>query len=153
MKNNITVITSEHISAISFDRAKKIAWHIAVTACLMFCFYSTGLYAETGVHDETQLGVESDKQPTTHNIFISEHEFEDWSFIAHPDDIIEITNRAKISHSIYIISADGGIITIDPKVYVQTPGTTIKWKVPASGEYTLKCWIHPSINSTLLVTE
>jgi len=101
----------------------------------------------------TQLYAEAENLAETHNINISQHEFEPWSFTANPGDIIEFVNHSNISHSIYIITSDGEIINIDQKLYVQTPGVSIQWTIPSAGEYTLKCWIHPSINATLLVPE
>ena len=141
MKNNMNIIRLERSNPLFFYIAKKFIWHILFSTCFIISLYSSGLYAEP------------ENKSETHKVSITAHEFEEWSFTPRPGDIIEITNRAKISHSIYIINSDGETINIDTKLFVQIPGSTIKWTIPAAGEYTLKCWIHPSIHATLLVAE
>lgn len=101
----------------------------------------------------TQHHAAADEQTEIQQINISNHEFEFETYTASLGDTINITNQSDISHSIYIVTAAGDIINIDEKLYVQTPGVSVKWKIPEPGEYTLKCWIHPSIHATLIVPD
>lgn len=90
---------------------------------------------------------QSADNPKTHEIYLSHHEFEAWTFTPQPNDWIHIVNHSDIAHSIYITSPDGSITNLD----VQLPGATVRWQVPDSGDYTLQCWIHPVIHATLSV--
>ena len=83
----------------------------------------------------------------THEIYLSHHEFEAWTFKPQPNDRIDIINHSDIAHSIYITAPDGTVTNLD----VQLPGATVSWLVPESGDYTLQCWIHPVIHATLSV--
>ncbi len=94
------------------------------------------------------LQAETKEQSETHKIYLSHHDFEAWTFKPQPNDRIDIVNQSDISHSIYITAPDGTITNLD----VQLPGATVSWKVPATGEYKLQCWIHPIIHATLSVT-
>lgn len=106
-------------------------WYFIVLAAAIFCLYATPSVSQT----------------QTHQIMLSAHEFEAWTFKPKPDDQIEITNHSDISHSIYITYPDGTVENLG----VQTPGEKVSWIVPASGEYILQCWIHPVIRASLKV--
>lgn len=93
------------------------------------------------------LQAQTPAKAKTHNIYLSHHEFEAWTFKPQPNDRIDIINHADIAHSIYITAPDGTVTNLG----VQLPGATISWQVPSSGDYTLQCWIHPVIHATLSV--
>lgn len=102
-----------------------------------------------------QLHAEIQKEADTkiHKVYLLHHDFEFDVYKASPGDIIEIINKSDISHSVYIETLDETIINIDEKLYVQTPGVSVRWKVPESGGFTLRCWIHPVIHAKLLISE
>lgn len=131
----------ENMSKNFYQLPGGLRWYVFVMISFLGC-----LFAE-------QIHAVADDQPEIQHINISNHEFEFKSYSASPGDTIEITNQSDISHSIYIITAEGDIINIDEKLYVQTPGVSVKWQIPEPGEYTLKCWIHPSIHATLIVPD
>lgn len=106
-------------------------WRFAIVIGMLFCLYASPSLSET----------------ETHQILLSAHEFEAWTFEPRPDDQIIITNQSDMSHSIYITYPDG---TVD-NLGVQTPGEKVSWTVPESGEYILQCWIHPVIKASLTV--
>jgi hypothetical protein len=86
---------------------------------------------------------------STHQMSLSHHEFEAWTFLPLPRDRIEIINHSNIAHAIYITYPDGTVVNMG----VQLPGATVNWTVPddGDGEYLLQCWIHPIIRATLTV--
>ncbi|GAB4303153.1 MAG: hypothetical protein Kow0083_14330 [Methylophaga sp.] len=83
----------------------------------------------------------------THQMSLTHHEFEDWTFTPRAKDTIDIINRSDISHSIYVTYPDGTVVNLG----VQLPGETVSWTIPESGEFLLQCWIHPVIRATLTV--
>jgi len=90
-------------------------------------------------------------QPTTWQMALTHHEFEEWDFSPKTGDTITITNQSDIAHAIYVTYPDGTVITLTE--HVQLPGTTVEWVIPDTpGEYTLRCWIHPIINASLTVS-
>lgn len=95
----------------------------------------------------TTLQAQTPAAPKTHTLYLSHHDFEDWTFKPQPKDQIDIINHADIAHSIYITAPDGTVTNLG----VQLPGSTVNWQVPDSGDYTLQCWIHPVIHATLSV--
>ena len=92
---------------------------------------------------------EAEPHTQTHQMTLSHHEFEAWNFTPREKDRIEIVNRSDISHSIYVTYPDGTIINLG----VQTPGETVSWQAPATGEYLLQCWIHPIIRAHITVEQ
>lgn len=106
-------------------------WRFLMLVSVIFC-----LYAMPGL-----------SLAETHQITLSAHEFEAWTFTPKPDDKIDITNHSDISHSIYISYPDGTVENLG----VQTPGEKVSWTVPAAGEYILQCWIHPVIRASMTV--
>jgi len=143
MKNTMKTLATQHSDNLLFRIANSAIWHLLAVVSIMLCTYSTQLYAET----------QTDADPKVHQIYLMQHDFEFDSYTASPGDIIEIINQSDISHSVYIETPDGTIINIDEKLYVQTPGVSVRWKVPEFGEFTLRCWIHPVIHATLLIPE
>ncbi len=131
----------ENMSKNFYPLPGSLKQYLFVMFSLLGCLLATQSYAV------------AENQPAIQHINISNHEFEFETYTASPGDTIEITNQSDISHSIYIVTAAGDIINIDEKLYVQTPGVSVKWQIPEPGEYTLKCWIHPSINATLIVPD
>ena len=89
-----------------------------------------------------------DSGPVVHNMSLTHHDFEDWSFTPSANDTLAITNKSDVAHSIYITYPDGTVVNLD----VQLPGETFTWTIPAAGDYLLQCWIHPIIRSELTVS-
>lgn len=90
----------------------------------------------------------SDSAPVVHNMSLTHHDFEDWSFTPSANDTLAITNKSDVAHSIYITYPDGTVVNLD----VQLPGETFSWTIPAAGNYLLQCWIHPIIRSEMTVS-
>lgn len=90
----------------------------------------------------------SNSGPVVHNMSLTHHDFEDWSFTPSANDTLAITNKSDVAHSIYITYPDGTVVNLD----VQLPGETFTWTIPAAGDYLLQCWIHPIIRSELTVS-
>jgi plastocyanin len=90
----------------------------------------------------------SDSEPVVHNLSLTHHDFEDWTFTPSASDTVAITNKSDIAHSIYITYPDGTVVNLD----VQLPGETFTWKIPAAGDYLLQCWIHPIIRAEMTVS-
>jgi len=90
-------------------------------------------------------------EPVIWQMALAHHEFKEWDFSPKPGDTITILNQSDIAHAIYVTYPDGTVITLTE--HVQLPGATVKWVVPDTpGEYTLQCWIHPIIRTTLIVS-
>lgn len=87
-------------------------------------------------------------EPVVHNLSLTHHDFEDWTFTPNANDTIAITNKSDIAHSIYITYPDGTVVNLD----VQLPGETFTWTIPAAGNYMLQCWIHPIIRAEMTVS-
>ena len=84
---------------------------------------------------------------TVHHLYLSDHDFDDWSFVPKKNDQIIITNHSEVSHAIYVTDADGTVVNLG----IQTPGESVTWQVPSKGEFLFQCWIHPIIRTTILV--
>lgn len=93
-------------------------------------------------------GQVSDSAPVVHNMSLTHHDFEDWSFTPSANDTLAITNKSDVAHSIYITYPDGTVVNLD----VQLPGETFTWTIPEAGDYVLQCWIHPVIRSEMTVS-
>lgn len=89
-----------------------------------------------------------DAEPVVHDMSLTHHDFEDWSFTPSAHDTLAITNKSDVAHSIYITYPDGTVVNLD----MQLPGETFTWTIPAAGDYLLQCWIHPIIRSEMTVT-
>ncbi len=89
-----------------------------------------------------------DSGPVVHNMSLTHHDFEDWSFTPSANDTLAITNKSDVAHSIYITYPDGTVVNLD----VQLPGETFTWTIPAAGDYLLQCWIHPIIREEMTVS-
>ncbi len=87
-------------------------------------------------------------EPVVHNLSLTHHDFEDWSFTPSANDTLAITNKSDVAHSIYITHPDGTVVNLD----VQLPGETFTWTIPAAGNYLLQCWIHPIIRAEMTVS-
>lgn len=87
-------------------------------------------------------------EPVVHNLSLTHHDFEDWTFTPRANDTLAITNKSDIAHSIYITYPDGTVVNLD----VQLPGETFTWTIPAAGDYLLQCWIHPIIRAEMMVS-
>tara|TARA_R110002050_G_scaffold57423_5_gene129203 strand:- start:121974 stop:122336 length:363 start_codon:yes stop_codon:yes gene_type:complete len=81
-------------------------------------------------------------------LFLTHHDFEDWTFTPKVNDKVLISNQSNISHSIYVTYPDGSIINLG----VQLPGKTVTWIIPSTGDYILQCWIHPIIRADMAVS-
>lgn len=90
----------------------------------------------------------SELEPVVHNLSLTHHDFEDWTFTPRVKDTLAITNKSDIAHSIYITYPDGTVVNLD----VQLPGETFTWIIPAAGNYLLQCWIHPIIRAEMTVS-
>jgi plastocyanin len=90
----------------------------------------------------------NDSEPVVHNLSLTHHDFEDWTFTPSANDTVAITNKSDIAHSIYITYPDGTVVNLD----VQLPGETFTWTIPAAGNYMLQCWIHPIIREEMTVS-
>lgn len=95
---------------------------------------------------ESKQTVESEQ--VVRQLFLTHHDFEDWTFTPQANDKVLITNKSDIAHSIYITYPDGTVVNLD----VQLPGETFTWTIPAAGEYLLQCWIHPIIREKMTVS-
>lgn len=104
---------------------------IAITLGLMFCAFSTLSQAD----DQGQI----------HQMSLTHHDFEAWTFTPRANDEIVITNESDITHSIYVTYSDGTVVNLG----VQLPGETVTWQVPEAGDYLLQCWIHPIIRAEM----
>ena len=133
----------ERINKIFFHMVNRLILIILITASFITCAYSMQLHTEIQKEADTKV----------HKIYLLHHDFEFDVYKVSPGDIIEIINQSDISHSVYIETPDETIINIDEKLYVQTPGVSVRWKVPESGEFTLRCWIHPVIHAKLLISQ
>lgn len=90
----------------------------------------------------------SESEPVVHNLSLTHHDFEEWTFTPKVNDTLAITNKSDIAHSIYITYPDGTVVNLD----VQLPGETFTWTIPAAGNYMLQCWIHPIIREEMTVS-
>jgi len=90
----------------------------------------------------------SESESVVHNLSLTHHDFEDWTFTPSANDTVAITNKSDIAHSIYITYPDGTVVNLD----VQLPGETFTWTIPAAGDYKLQCWIHPIIRADMTVS-
>ena len=89
-----------------------------------------------------------ESEQVVHNLSLTHHDFEDWTFTPRVNDTLAITNKSDIAHSIYITYPDGTVVNLD----VQLPGETFTWTIPAAGDYRLQCWIHPIIRAEMTVS-
>ncbi|WP_292360738.1 MULTISPECIES: hypothetical protein [unclassified Methylophaga] len=137
------ILELERLNKLFFNVVHISILNIVIAASVITSFYSIPLHAEVQKEAETKI----------HKVYLLHHDFEFDFYTASPGDIIEIINQSDISHSVYIETPDEKIINIDEKLYVQTPGVSVRWKVPESGEFLLRCWIHPVIHATLLISE
>ena len=85
--------------------------------------------------------------PVVHNMSLTHHDFEDWSFTPSANDTLAITNKSDVAHSIYVTYPDGKVVNLG----VQLPGETVSLTIPAAGDYLLQCWIHPVIRAEMTV--
>ena len=88
-----------------------------------------------------------DSGPVVHNMSLTQHDFEDWSFTPSANDTLAITNKSDVAHSIYVTYPDGKVVNLG----VQLPGETVSLTIPAAGDYLLQCWIHPVIRAEMTV--
>ncbi|WP_235272717.1 hypothetical protein [Methylotenera versatilis] len=86
-----------------------------------------------------------------HQMTLSHHELEAWSFVPKRKDRIEIENRSNITHALYVTYPDGTVVNLE----IQIPGDTVSWTVPddAEGEYLFRCWIHPVIRAEMMIQD
>ncbi|MDO8825159.1 MAG: hypothetical protein Q7V21_01000 [Methylophaga sp.] len=139
----MNILAIERLYKIFFNIVYRFILSLLISASFITCVYSMQPHAEHPKEAESKI----------HKVYLLHHDFEFDVYTASPGDIIEIINQSDISHSVYIETPDETIINIDEKLYVQTPGVSVRWKVPESGEFTLRCWIHPIIHATLLISE
>lgn len=89
-----------------------------------------------------------------HQMELTHHEFEPWTFVPKPGDRIDIHNHSDIVHAVYVTYPDGTIVNLT-ETAAQLPGMTVSWTVPADAkdgdEYVLRCWIHTIIRADLKV--
>lgn len=104
------------------------------------------LSAMSAIAGNTKQGSES--APVIKQMFLTHHDFEDWTFTPKVNDTVLITNNSAISHSIYVTYPDGSVVNLG----VQLPGATVTWIIPATGDYLLQCWIHPIIRAEMTVS-
>ena len=88
-----------------------------------------------------------DSGPVVHNMSLTHHDFEDWSFTPSANDTLAITNKSDVAHSIYVTYPDGKVVNLG----VQLPGETVSLTIPAAGDYLLQCWIHPVTRAEMTV--
>nr|Q50422.1 RecName: Full=Methylamine utilization protein MauL [Methylobacillus flagellatus KT]AAC41471.1 putative [Methylobacillus flagellatus]prf//2117328J mauL gene [Methylobacillus flagellatus] len=89
-----------------------------------------------------------------HQMELTHHEFEPWSFVPKPGDRIDIHNHSDIVHAIYVTYPNGIVVNLS-ETAAQLPGMTVSWTVPEDAEdgdeYVLQCWIHTIIRAALKV--
>ncbi|MGY1490441.1 methylamine utilization protein [Methylobacillus pratensis] len=89
-----------------------------------------------------------------HQMELTHHEFEPWTFVPKPGDRIDIHNHSDIVHAIYVTYPDGTVVNLT-ETAAQLPGMTVSWTVPEDAEdgdeYVLRCWIHTIIRADLKV--
>ncbi len=90
----------------------------------------------------------SESNQVIHNLSLTHHDFEEWTFTPKVNDTVHITNKSDIAHSIYVTYPDGTVLNLD----VQLPGETVTWTIPVAGDYRLQCWIHPIIREEMTVS-
>jgi len=103
----------------------------------------TALFSTSGSAEQL-----TESQPVIHQLSLTHHDFEEWTFTPRANDTLAITNKSDIAHSIYITYPDGTVVNLD----VQLPGETFTWTIPAAGNYMLQCWIHPIIREEMTVS-
>ena len=87
-------------------------------------------------------------EPIVRHMSLTHHDFEDWTFTPKVNDMVLITNRSDIAHSIYVTYPDGSVVNLG----VQLPNATVTWVIPTAGDFLLQCWIHPIIKAEMTVS-
>lgn len=108
-------------------------WHVVFAVGLMLCLFSTLSQAQ--------------EQGRIHQMSLTHHDFEAWTFTPRANDEIVITNGSDVTHSIYVTYPDGTVVNLG----VQLPGETVTWEVPEAGDFLFQCWIHPIIRAQMTV--